>query len=206
MAGNQYANAITNIGEVGNIGNINVYNCQISVPCVDAASSGRLQAAINNLRHERYNLFVIGKNQDSLWRGGFSLPNEQALQLPWTSREIFEEYKNLSQENICDIISFPAIIANRNTDYQGRTDDGQQAVFAVLDDVNPDGRSLYVSYRPFNQISQRALNEMAEELGIRNSSAITEMNHDHWAIKNADLMATLKMADNNRRSFPWIKK
>jgi len=87
----------------------------------------------------------------------------------------------------------PTIFANENHGY-GTTSDDQIALYGFITDIRETQKGYRIYFKVLNQIPQIGLNALADELDFGLSTKFNGLNRTHWAIKNINLIGTLKSA------------
>lgn len=142
-----------------------------------------------SLSRDYYNLFVIGGEE--FCGDHFLVPKDRALTKGTLADDVFERLSTLTPEAIEEIKSYPALFASENTNYRGKTDKDQQAIYGLVTDIRVQDNGIKIYYHRLNYISQQAINDIAFNLGIRSTTALTELNRTHWTIKRIDLIEAL---------------
>jgi hypothetical protein len=135
-----------------------------------------------------YNLFVV--DEDITQCNNFLMPKDKSLTIA-TETYIFEKYCALTKDNIDEIKSFPAIIASKNTQFGGKTDINQEAIYAQITNIKNQYNGIKIEFLKLKPINQQLLNDYSYNFGIDNFSGVTELNRIHWAIKNINLIDAL---------------
>lgn len=142
---------------------------------------------------EYYNLFVIGGETFVDWQAGhFIVPKDRAL-TENMSKDIKDTVFSLSPEAIELIKTFPAIFASENTVY-GTSDDTQIAYYGFVTGVSVQDNGIKIHYQALNRLSQKRLNEIIFNLGIKGNNKYNEFSRTHWTIKRINLVEELRSA------------
>ncbi|SHH58608.1 hypothetical protein [Clostridium grantii] len=142
---------------------------------------------------EYYNLFVIGGETFVDWQAGhFIVPKDRAL-TENMSKDIKDDVFSLSPEAIELIKTFPAIFASENTVY-GTSDDTQVAYYGFVTGLSVQDNGIKIYYQPINCLSQKRLNEIIFNLGIKGNNKYNEFSRTHWTIKRINLVEELRSA------------
>lgn len=141
------------------------------------------------LNRDCYNLFVIGGEE--FCNDHFLVAKDRALTRGTLANDLFDRFSTLTPEAIEEIKSYPALFAGENTDYWGETDKDQYAIYGLITDIKVQDNGIKIRFHPFTYIDQQTINHLAFELGIGNSTAITELNRTRWTIKRIDLIEAL---------------
>ncbi len=141
--------------------------------------------AIRNFSQEYYQLIVTG--DEILEESSLIIPAERALIKGTVPDEIYENCSSLSPAGQEMLKKIPAIICNENTDYHGKTDPEQSAIYARIEKIKVGSGGIKLYYKPLDLFPQRILNENSIDFGIRCDSAITELNRCAWSVKKVNL-------------------
>lgn len=182
---NQYGEKSVHVGHADNINQTLNVNVTYLVP----QSGKRHLQVTKTLNRDYYNLFVIGGEE--FCNDHFLVPKDRALAKGTIADDLFEKFSTLTPEAIEEIKSYPALFANENTDYWGKTDQDQQTIYGIIIDIKVQDNGIKIRYQPLNYIYQQTINNIAFDLGIRNNTAITELNRTRWTIKRIDLIEAL---------------
>lgn len=106
---------------------------------------------------------------------------------------ISDRLKNLTQDAIDEIKTFPALIMSENEHY-GRAGGDQFAYFAAVTEIRVGVVAIKIKYAPLTQIPQQHINDLAEPLDLSSRTNFNELNRTHWAVKNVDLVHELAQA------------
>lgn len=151
---------------------------------------GKLPTPVTKtLNRNYYNLFVIGGEE--FINDHFLVPKDRALTKGTLADDLYDNLSTLTPEAIEEIKSYPALFASENTGYYGETDKDQQTIYGIITDIKIQDNGVKIRFNPFTYINQQTINNIAFDLGIRNNTAITELNRTHWTIKRIDLIEAL---------------
>lgn len=137
---------------------------------------------------EYYNLFVLGIEEYD--KPYFKVPRDRALN-QYMTKETMAMFDSLTPEMIARIKTFPSLFLAENRQY-GRPDDDQCVIYGFVSDVkiyDNDVKIYFCGYK--NDIPQRVINDLLEELGLSGNGNFNELNRTHWSIKRADLIQEL---------------
>lgn len=102
---------------------------------------------------------------------------------------IFNACSSLSPEGIEILKKMPAIICQENTDYEGRTDSKQRAVYARIKDILPSYSNIDIVFEPIAVFPQSKMCEplAAAYFGLTMDCYITTLNHTAWSVIQRNL-------------------
>jgi len=170
-------------------------NPQINTMNVYAtAEHGELFDVSIAISNEFYSLFVV--SDDDIKAKSFVIGRDCSLtETVGVDAEISKRFRPLTPDAIKEIKTFPTIFASLNRN-RCQTDDEHKATLGFVTVVDPTATNgIKISFQSFCNISQRLLNAMATDLGIRGAAMRNELCQPHWAIKQIDLVKKLKVAD-----------
>ena len=193
-ATNAYYNQGNGFQVANNSGTINV-NCDganIENFLRSILSSDRQNDAQNvshavewaSLNKQYYNLFVLENENFSI--GSFSISKERSLER-YTSSKVKEKFSSLSDQAISVIRTMPCIFVKRNTQYK-ETDESFPALIGRITEVHEQGDNIKILFVPFQTVSQQLLNQNIALLKMAQSSLRNELDEEHWAIKECNLI------------------
>ncbi len=137
---------------------------------------------------EYYNLFVLGIEEFD--KPYIKVPRERVLNQCMT-KETMAMFDALTPEMIARIKTLPSLFLAENRQY-GHPDDDQRVIYGFVSDVkiyDNDVKIYFCGYK--NDIPQKVINDLLEELGISGNSSFNELNRTHWSIKRSDLIQEL---------------
>lgn len=137
---------------------------------------------------EYYNLFVLGIEEFD--KPYIKVPRERVLNQCMT-KETMAMFDALTPEMITRIKTLPSLFLAENRQY-GHPDDDQRVIYGFVSDVkiyDNDVKIYFCGYK--NDIPQKVINDLLEELGISGNSSFNELNRTHWSIKRSDLIQEL---------------
>lgn len=137
---------------------------------------------------EYYNLFVLGVEEFD--KPYIKVPRERVLNQCMT-KETMAMFDALTPEMIARIKTLPSLFLAENRQY-GHPDDDQRVIYGFVSDVkiyDNDVKIYFCGYK--NDIPQKVINDLLEELGISGNSSFNELNRTHWSIKRSDLIQEL---------------
>lgn len=195
-AANAYYNQGNGFQVVNNNGPINL-NCnginledllQSYISADRQKNSQKLSRAVEwaSLNKRYYNLFVLENESFSV--GSFSISKERSLER-YTSKKAKEEFSSLSDKAISTIRNMPCIFVRRNTHYK-EADEVFSALVGRVTEVYEQGDNIKILFVPFQTVPQQLLNQNIALLKMAQSSLRNELDEEHWAIKECDLIHT----------------
>lgn len=193
-ATNAYYNQGNGFQVANNSGTINV-NCDgtnIGELLKSILSSDRQKNAQNvshavewaSLNKQYYNLFVL--ENENFSADSFSISNERSLER-YTSSKVKEKFSSLSDQAISVIRTMPCIFVKRNTQYK-ETDESFPALIGRITEVHEQGDNIKILFVPFQTVPQQLLNQNVALLKMAQSSLRNELDEEHWAIKECNLI------------------
>lgn len=195
-AANAYYNQGNGLQVVSNSGTINI-NCDGTniEDLLGPISSSSRQNNFPNVSHavewaslnkQYYNLFVLENENFSI--GSFSISKERSLE-KYTSTAVKEKFASLSDEAISVIRTMPCIFVKRNTYYKETYDDFP-ALAGRITEIHEQGETIKILFLSFQAVSQQLLNQNVALLKKAQSSLRNELDAEHWAIKECNLIHT----------------
>lgn len=139
-----------------------------------------------SLNKQYYNLFVL--ENENFSAGSFSISKECSLER-YTSSKVKEKFSSLSDQAISVIRTMPCIFVKRNAHYK-KTDKNFFALVGRVTEVYEQGDNIKILFVPFQAVSQQLLNQNIALLKMAQSSLRNELDEEHWAIKECDLIHT----------------
>lgn len=118
-----------------------------------------------------------------------AVSSDRALGVYYAPKEITERCGTLTDEAIKELKTFPAIICNENTGYNGETDATQCAVYGYITRVMPVGREIKIAFHPLGVFQQYLMSTKKNAIyfGLNLDCAITDLNHSGWYVRKANL-------------------
>lgn len=151
--------------------------------------------AIQSFSRKYYQLIVT--DQNIFTSNTLIIMSNQALIEGTVPKELFSTYSTLTVEAIEALKKLPAIICNKNTDYNGNTNPGQFAIYAYVKDIKKCGKEIIFSFSPIFPFKQHYLNENAANFHINIDCALTDLNKSRWSIKKVNLFEAFKKSNIN---------
>ena len=137
-----------------------------------------------SLSQKSYCLFVL-ENEDYNC-GAFSIAKSCALR-KYTGSEHKERYIDLTPAVVTELASMPCIFAKRNMHF-GYTEASHPALLGRITDMRVQGETIKICFSGFQGIQQQLLNQNIGLLGMAHASLRNELDEEHWAIKNCNLI------------------
>lgn len=161
---------------------------QLYGPVTNQAHAGEW----SRLNTSYYCLFVL--ENEFYNSGAFSIAKDCALQAPYTTKGVKEKFRGLSSENIRELESMPCIFAMRNTNYKG---ENEHSSFYVgrIDDLVRQKNNIRFKFTIFGSFPQALLNQETKDFHIASAPMRNELDVEHWAIKECDLIGTFERMD-----------
>lgn len=193
-ATNAYYNQGNGLQVANNSGTINV-NCE-GTSIKDLLRSilfSDKQKNVQNVSHavewaslnkQYYNLFVL--ENENFSTGSFSISKERSLER-YTTSKVKEKFSSLSDEAISVIQTMPCIFVKRNVHYK-ETDESFPALIGRITEVHEQGDNIKILFVPFQTVPQQLLNQNVALLKMAQSSLRNELDEEHWAIKECNLI------------------
>ena len=151
-----------------------------------------LEMAKTSLCHDYYNLVVFGRCTELSFGVGHALMEKDRCLTEGFHRDaINSRLCHLEERDIDQLKSYPALILHENTQFRGKTDPAQQAMYATITDIKVQDNGVMIYYRMTSCINQVSINEIAKDLGLQYESAQTELNRTHWVVKKINLSEVL---------------
>lgn len=147
-------------------------------------------------RHDFYNLIVLHK--------GSELPDREFVYLKsaarfsdYTTDEIYDKNRRLTEKAISEIRSFPVLIAAENEKYWGEAGDKQMAIYGIMSYLEDTDSGYKIGFHELKRLKQQYINNIAFELGMGEPRALMPLNTTHWSIRKIDLAKVLNDAGLN---------
>jgi len=194
------ATQITNhYGEENNI-NINhldtLQHNQTTIIVRHEDSHGNYYDEEIHYRHDFYNLIVLSK--------GAKLPEKELIYMKsgaqfsdYTTEEIYDKNRRLTDKAISEIRSFPILIAAENEKYWGKAGEEQKVIYGIMTFFEDTDSGYRVCFNELKRLRQQAINDIAFELGMGEPKALMPLNRTHWSIRKIDLAKVLNDAGLN---------
>lgn len=193
-AANAYYNQGNGLQVANNSGTINVNCDEINLedllkPFISADRQNNFQYVSHavewaSLNKQYYNLFVL--ENENFSSDSFSISKESSLER-YTSSKVKEKFSSLSEQAISMIQTMPCIFVKRNTHYK-ETDENFPALVGRITEVHEQGDTIRILFIPFQTVSQQLLNQNISILKLAHSSLRNELDEEHWAIKECNLI------------------
>lgn len=158
----------------------------ININVMMTNSSGRMVQETHQLNMSRYHLIVT--TADIFDTKFVSMKTSRSLIKGSISDDAYERYASLSPEAVADLLKFPAIICQENTDYYGKTNPEQQAIYGILRKIIKINKDVHLYFHPLCCIPQHKLCENAIDFGIDVTCAISDLKRTSWTLKDVNLL------------------
>lgn len=167
--------------QIANQGTVNVFL---------TGSNGAVYNAATPINTECYNLFVI--DGEAFNEPYFLIDKDRALTISeGISEKLSAQYAPLTPEIIAVIKTYPSLFTSKNRQYRN-TDADHLASFGMVTDVKVLESSIKIYFQRFCTLPQQSLNKAASIFAIHEASATNELDRAHWAIKEINLIESLK--------------
>ena len=170
-----------------------VFNLSYTTPQISVTAEALI--AIQSFSKDYYHLIVT--EQNILSSNSLTVASNQALTEGTVPEELFATHATLTEEAIEALKKMPAIICNKNTDYNGNTNPKQYAIFAYIKEIKKSGKEISLSFNPILPVEQHYLNEYAADFCINIDCALTDLNKPRWTIKRANVFDAFKKSHIN---------
>lgn len=139
-----------------------------------------------SLSRTHYCLFVL--ENEEYKDGVFSIAKDRSLQ-KYTPKNVRDKYRMLRPEDILELKQMPCIFAKRNMYYR-KTEVYHPFLIGRIIDIIPQGEVIKIYFNGFQAFSQQLLNHNSKALHIASASMRNELDEEHWAIKQCNLIKT----------------
>ena len=176
------------IESIGTVGEMNVQNT-VNINVTSGKVSGKRETFNVSLEKNRYHLFVVGKERFEY--DHFFLSWSSYFLREYMSEETRNQFYELSDEMIEKLKRYPAILANENAGFWGKSGSDQKAIIAVITGIEKKDDGLWIHYKDYGEVEQSVLNTRCTLLGMGEMRAEMELNVTHWAVKDVNLFDVL---------------
>lgn len=157
--------------------------------------TGEMLMAVQSFSKDYYQLIVTG--HDIFTSNSIVVTTDRALTEGNVPPELLRTHSTLTDEAIERILLLPAVICNENTQYYGKTDQQQKAIYAYVKKIKKCGKEIKIYFQPISFFAQQILNECSIDFGINTGSALTDLNKSRWYIKKVNLFEAFQDAHIN---------
>ena len=163
-------------------------NFNYILPQTGAANSAEMMMAIQSFSKQYYQILVTCE-EDVFVNNIVTVSKDRALGQYYVPPEILERCSSLTEEGIAELKTFPAIICQENTGFNGETSPTQWAMYGYIKLVKQEGRDIKVAFRPIQPISQKILcdKRYAIYFDLNMDCAITDLNRSAWSVHKVNL-------------------
>lgn len=147
--------------------------------------TGEMLMAIQSFSKDYYQLIVTG--HDIFTSNSIVVTTDRALTEGIVPPEVLRTHSTLTDDAITKMLTLPAVICNENTQYYGKTDPNQKAIYAYVKKIKKSGKEIKIYFQPISFFAQHILNEYYIDFGISTGSALTDLNKSRWYIKKVNL-------------------
>lgn len=125
------------------------------------------------------------------------IPLDRVLKSSAVPEEIRNRCSSFTKEGKAELLTFPAIICNENTDYNGKTDTDQLAIFAQITKIKKGEKEVRFYFKPIALFNQAKLNEYSIDYGISTSNTLATLNTTQMTVRAVDLFEAFEDSDVN---------
>ena len=154
--------------------------------------TGEMLMAVQSFSKEYYQLIVTG--HDIFTSNPIVVTSDRALTEGTVPPELMRTHSTLTDDAIQRILTLPAVICNENTQYYGKTEPQQKAIYAYVKKIKKCGHEIKIYFQPISFFAQQTLNEYAIDFGITGGCALTDLNKSRWYIKKVNLFEAFRDA------------
>lgn len=176
--------------------NIYISNTPAAQPQAPAQPSAKQMMDIASFSTDYYQL-ITTVQEDVFETNVAHIRADRALCKGYVPDVIFNSCSSLSPDGIKELLRFPAIICQENTDYDGKTDPNQMALYARITHILPQQfGGVDVLFEPLGTFPQCKMCEprAAAFFGIDIGRGITTLNHSAWRVIQRDLFEAFRQA------------
>ena len=175
----------------GGVVNFN-YNFHPGTP----ADSAEKLIAIQQFSKQYYQLLVTTED-DVFETNVVSVMANRALTSGCVPPEIYERCSPLTEEEIAELKTFPAIVCRENTAYNGETDPNQWAMYCYIKRVKKEGKIIKVGFKPIAPLPQNKMctKKNAIYFDLNMSCALTDLNWSGWTVHKVNLFEAFDEAE-----------
>lgn len=137
----------------------------------------------------RYYQLIVTTQPDVFDTNIVHMMKSRALCRQYVPDVVYDTCSSLLPEGIEILKKIPAVICQENTDYEGRTDPEQKAVYARIKDILPSYNNIDIIFEPIAVFPQAKMCEplAAAYFGLTMDCYITTLNHTAWSVIQRDL-------------------
>ena len=176
-------------------------NFNITIPSDNTGSEFERMLAVDSFSQNYYQLIVTADSHG--FRNGIvSIPADAALSQDLVPNEILSRCSSLTTSGISELKTFPAIICMENTDYNGKTDPNQPALYGYIREITKAGPNIQISFGMIGTFNQYILCDKDNGFGLNMSCAITDLNRCAWSVYNINLFEAFTVAGLSHLPYP----
>ena len=147
--------------------------------------TGEMLVAIQSFSKEYYQLIVTC--DDIFEDNTIIMTANRALNKGTVPEELYQTCATLTPKAQEELIKYPAIICQENTEYHGKTDSKQLAMYAYIKKAKVCGKNIKIYYQPISIFPQYKLIEYSIDFGLNMECAMTDLNISRWTINKINL-------------------
>lgn len=143
-----------------------------------------IQEILSTLSHDYFQMVVTLEdihNQD------FVSASLSRFLTDSSPQEIIERCKELTKASREELQTFPVIICHENTEYSGKTDPNQLAIFSKAIRIKKAGKDVMMRFQTLATFPQIKLCENPYDFGLDMTSSLTTLNSCHWFVRDIDI-------------------
>lgn len=154
-----------------------------------------IKEIVHKFSKEYYHL-IVTCNEDVFENGYVSSTPYRSVAEYNSPPEIVARCSDMSPSAIAELLTFPAIICNENTEQYGKSDPDQYAVYAYLTRIVKSGKSIKIAFRPIAKFRQQILCDKKNAIyfDLDMDSQVTTLNHSAWSVHRVNLFEAFEEA------------
>lgn len=171
-------------------------NFTYNINCPQSADgTAEMAEAIQSFSKEYYQL-IVTCDEDVFKNGVVSVSTSRALAECYVPPEIYERCSDFSDEAVAELIHFPAIICQENTEMNGVTSPNQYCMLCYIQKIMIIGKNIKIAFKPIAPIQQIKLCDKRNAVffGLDMDSPVTSLNHSAWSVHKANVFEAFKEA------------
>lgn len=166
-----------------------------SIPQIPEIETEELNSILISFSRDYYQLIITN---NKIFNVKFvDIPLERVLTASAVPEEIRNRCSSFSKEGKAELLTFPAIICNENTDYSGKTDANQYAIFAQITKIKKGEKEVRFYFRPIAVFHQTKLNDYSIDFGISTSNTLATLNTTQMTVRAVDLFEAFEDSEVN---------
>ena len=177
-----------------------------SFPFAGYSFTGEVLKKIQEWDCRFYQLIITGS--DFMRSDIITVSAYDALTKANVPNEIYDRCSTLTPEGCEELLTYPSLICNQNTEYHGKTEAAQQVLFAALTDIQTVHSMIQIKFFPIGFFSQELLNRNHDAFGIHSDCAITDLNRYSWTVHETNIFKAFEDAgiDHLPSPYGWRNK